>query len=72
MRRLIAMGVLASLCGCVTGAQPSYGLDRGVASYDALKAVSETCKTQGGAIRLRPGYDSRELSSYECKIGGTH
>jgi hypothetical protein len=54
-------------CGDLKGA--SYGLDRGVASYDGLKAATATCEAKGGALRLRKGFEGRDLSDYDCAIG---
>lgn len=54
-----------SLCACAT-----YGLPQGDANYDAIKSATDDCKAKGGHIELKSGYDGRQLSSYECKIGG--
>ena len=62
----IIASVAVSLCGCA-----SYGLPQGDANYDAIKSASDNCAAKGGHIELRTGYDGRQLSSYECKIGGT-
>ena len=60
------------VAGCASGPVNggSYGLAPGVASYDALKAATDKCHSDGGELTLKAGYDQRELSSYECKIGG--
>ncbi len=54
-----------SLCACA-----SYGLPQGDANYDAIKSATDDCRAKGGHIELKSGYDGRQLSSYECKIGG--
>jgi hypothetical protein len=54
------------LAGC---AGDSYTLGQGDANYDAIAAATKECQAKGGEIRLKPGYDNRELSSYECRIG---
>jgi hypothetical protein len=41
-----------------------------VATYDALAAATEKCRADGGEVTLKGGYDKRDLSSYECKLGG--
>jgi predicted kinase len=69
MKIWIALTALL-LCGCVGGAAGSYELDHGVASYDNLKAATDKCHADGGQIVLKSGYDNRELSNYECKLGG--
>ena len=61
--------IAVSLGACAGGAG-SYGLDHGPASYDALKAATDKCHADGGQIVLKSGYDNRELSNYECKLGG--
>jgi hypothetical protein len=58
-----------SLTACGGLAADSYGLDHGVASYDALKTAGETCRGQGGEIRLRKGFEGRDLSDYQCVLG---
>jgi hypothetical protein len=63
---LIAMTVALFGCGNLDA---SYGLDRGVASYDALKSATSACEAKGGAIRLRKGYDGQDLSDYDCAVG---
>jgi hypothetical protein len=71
MKTVLLLAALFVLSACAAaGAQGSYGLDRGPASYDALKAATEKCAADGGKIVLRDGYDQRELSNYSCKIGG--
>jgi hypothetical protein len=62
------MAIMA-LQGCAVVNDASYGLDIGDANYDALKAATEKCQAQGGVVRLRPGYDARVLSNYDCVIG---
>ena len=63
---LIAMGVALLGCG---GLSSSYGLDRGIASYDALKAATSACEAKGGALTLHKGYDGHDMSDYDCVIG---
>ena len=58
------MGLLG--CG---GLDSSYGFDRGIANYDALKTASATCEAKGGVIRVRKGYEGRDLSDYQCAVG---
>jgi len=65
---MIALSLTLSACA-VSG--QSYGLDYGDANYDALKAATDKCKAQGGAIQLKSGYDGRRLENYVCKIGQT-
>ncbi len=77
MKAVLVMAVAGMLCACASGnadgdqAKASYTLDHGVATYDALKAATEKCKAEGGVITLRSGYDNRELSNYDCRIGGS-
>jgi len=66
MGSLIAMAMVLFGCG---GLDSSYGLDRGVASYDALKSATATCEAKGGALRLRKTYEGQDLSDYDCVIG---
>ncbi len=61
----LALGLAA--CGALKG---NYDLPPGDANYDALKAATEECKAKGGEVSLKSGYDERELSNYQCKIGG--
>jgi predicted kinase len=69
MRRLALLPV-ALLAACASGsAGGSYGLGPGVATYDALAAATEKCRADGGEVMLKSGYDKRDLSSYECKLG---
>jgi hypothetical protein len=67
---VICLGVL---CACADAnddqIKGSYNLDHGVATYDALRTATDKCKAEGGKIKLKSGYDDRELSSYDCKIG---
>ena len=58
------------LGACAGGAAGSYELDHGSADYDSLKAATDKCHADGGQIALKNGYDNRELSNYECKLGG--
>jgi len=75
MRRALILAGLGLLCACANGgagggeAKVSYTLDHGVATYDALKAATDKCKAEGGVITLKSGYDNRELSNYDCKLG---
>jgi hypothetical protein len=69
---LILGGSIATvaLCGCGGLGDASYGLEPGVANYDALKAATATCQARGGAIRLQGGgVQGQNLSDYECVIG---
>ncbi len=68
MRALVATTLLI-LAACAGGGG-SYELEHGPASYDALKRATEKCQADGGHIALKSGYDSRELSNYECRMGG--
>jgi hypothetical protein len=65
---LVAVAVV-TLTGCAAIAAPSYELGSGDANYDALNAATKTCEAEGGAVKLRGGYDNRQLSSYLC-VGG--
>jgi len=57
-----------ALTGC--GGLADYGLEPGVASYDALKAATASCQTRGGELRLHGGgVEGKNLSDYECVIG---
>jgi hypothetical protein len=58
------------MLGACAGGAGSYELDHGPADYDALKAATDKCHADGGQIVLKNGYDNRELSNYECKLGG--
>jgi len=62
--------LLAVLMGACAAGGASYTLDHGAVTYDNLKTATDKCHAEGGEIVLRNGYDSRELSNYECKIGG--
>jgi hypothetical protein len=61
----VIAALAVTLCACA-----SYELPQGDANYDAIKAASDECQAKGGKIELRSGYDGRQLSSYQCKIGG--
>ncbi len=63
----LAMGL--ALAGCGALMKGDYDLPTGDANYDALKAATEACEAKGGHVRLKSGYDSRELSNYQCKMG---
>jgi hypothetical protein len=66
----LAIAALAlTLCACGSVPADSYGLGQGDANYDAIKTATQACEAQGGQIRLKSGYDGRDLSSYDCKIG---
>jgi hypothetical protein len=65
---ILAMVVFVSACAS-GGAGGSYGLAPGVANYDTLKAATDKCRADGGELKLKDGYDQRELSSYQCRIG---
>jgi hypothetical protein len=69
MRTVLLLPV-ALLCACAAASGSSYALGPGVASYDALAAATEKCRADGGQVVLRGDYDKRDLSSYECKLGG--
>jgi hypothetical protein len=45
------------------------GVGEGTADYDAIAAATRDCRAHGGELKLRPNYDGRELSSYDC-VGG--
>ena len=66
---LIALAISQFGCGAI--ANGSYPLDRGVASYDGLKAATVTCEAKGGALRLRKGYQGQDLSDYDCALART-
>ena len=57
------------LTGCANLGAASYELGSGDANYDALNAATKTCEAEGGAVKLKSGYDNRQLSSYLC-VGG--
>ncbi len=66
---LVVLAMTLFGCGGMPGA--SYGLDRGVASYDSLRTATATCAAKGGVIQTRKGYEGRDLSDYECVVGKT-
>jgi hypothetical protein len=68
MNGLVVIAMLA-LSGCAAVSAPSYELGSGDANYDALNAATKTCEAEGGAVKLKGGYDNRQLSSYLC-VGG--
>ena len=59
----------AALCACASAPAGSDALGHGDANYDALKTATQACQAQGGQLKLKSGYDSRDLASYECKSG---
>jgi hypothetical protein len=64
-----SMAVVA-LSGCGGLADASYGLEPGVASYDALNAATAACRAHGGELRLNGGgVEGQNLSNYSCVIG---
>ncbi|MEO8925982.1 MAG: hypothetical protein ABI306_02355 [Caulobacteraceae bacterium] len=70
MKATLAIASVAlALCACGSTSGGSYALGPGDANYDAIKAATQACQAQGGQIRLKSGYDGRELASYECKMG---
>ncbi len=68
MNAVIAVAALA-LTGCAGLGGPSYELGDGDANYDALNMATKTCESEGGQVKLKGGYDNRQLSSYLC-VGG--
>ena len=68
MNGLVAMAMVG-LTGCANIAATTYELGSGDANYDALNAATKTCEAVGGAVKLKSGYDNRQLSSYLC-VGG--
>jgi predicted kinase len=71
MKTILVIAALLGVAACAEGGG-GYGLEHGPASYDALKAATEKCQSDGGHIVLKSGYDNRELSNYECRMGGAH
>lgn len=69
--RLAIVGAVvgAALAGCGSLAQAPFDLGSGDANYDALKAATQTCQAQGGQVRLKDGFDGRQMSSYQCVVG---
>ncbi len=65
----LAPAAAVILTGCGSLQNGSYELGQGVASYDALKAATDTCKAGGGALRPRATSDGRNLADYDCVIG---
>ena len=67
MTRLLPVLLLLSACG--TPQTDSYGLGRGIATYDELARATETCRARGGTI-VPPstGGDPAQLSNYTCVI----
>jgi hypothetical protein len=69
--KAMALLLAVLLCACASETAPSsYTLGPGVADYDALAAATEKCHADGGRVELKSGYDKRDLSGYECKLGG--
>ena len=66
---IVGAALGAALAGCGSLSQAPYDLGSGDANYDALKAATQSCQAQGGEVRLRSGYDGRQMSSYQCVIG---
>ncbi len=64
MRSLSALRMSAPAAILVLGG--CSGVGQGTASYDAIAAASKTCQDEGGELKLRPGYDGQELSSWDC------
>ncbi|MGH6987680.1 MAG: hypothetical protein ACRED9_12700 [Caulobacteraceae bacterium] len=62
---LSVAGLALAACGSLRG---DYDLPVGDANYDALNAATAACEAKGGVVRLKSGYDSRELSNYRCHI----
>ena len=67
MTKLIPLLLLLSACG--TPQTDSYGLGRGIATYDELARATEACRARGGTIRPpSTGGDPAQLSNYTCVI----
>ncbi len=60
--RLSLPAAVLGLCACT-------GVGQGTASYDALARAARECQDEGGELKLRPGYDGQQLSSWDC-VGG--
>ena len=60
---------LGALAGLSLAAGACTGVGQGTADYDAIAAATRDCQAKGGELKLRPNYDERELSSYDC-VGG--
>jgi len=72
MKAMAGLAVLMlAACASAPVGGGSYDLAAGVASYDALKAATDKCRADGGHLTLKSNYDQHDLSSYQCKIGGT-
>ena len=67
MSSILLLGILLGACGSVS--QSVDDLGSGVASYDALKSATATCQAQGGDVRLKSGFDGRDLAGYQCVTG---
>jgi hypothetical protein len=59
------LAVIAWVCVALP-AGACTGVGQGTANYDSLAAAMGECKSSGGELVLRAGYDERELSSYDC------
>jgi hypothetical protein len=57
------------LVACASSQGASYTVGPGVANYDNLKAATDKCAADGGALTLKDGYDKSDLSSWVCKMG---
>ena len=60
---LISLGL--ALAGCANTIDTMR--DGGVASYDAIKAATETCAAEGGTLRLKRNGDAQYLEDYACE-----
>ncbi|HEY1752724.1 MAG TPA: hypothetical protein VGG29_15815 [Caulobacteraceae bacterium] len=66
IRLAVIAAALAGLCACSTGPEGNAWYQLGDASYDALHAADDACKTKGGTFQLRSGGDPTHLGDYEC------
>ncbi|ATQ44987.1 hypothetical protein [Caulobacter mirabilis] len=71
MRALSAIAATLVLAACATteSGVDSYGLGRGLVTYDAMVRAKADCAAVGGEVRPRAaGGDPAQLSNYVCYI----
>ena len=67
MTKLIPILLLLSACG--TPQTDSYGLGRGIATYDELARATEACRARGGTIRPpSTGGDPAQLAAVQNEL----
>jgi hypothetical protein len=58
--------LLAALLPLALASGACSGVGQGAADYDSVAKATRDCQADGGELKLRPNYDGRELSSYDC------